>query len=741
MSDISTESYLESIFASTPVELPPHTQHIAGVEVVWEEIDPGVAKIIASGDNAEMRHIAEQVVKIQLERFGYERAELYIEPVDNVKTAHWTDLMAKAKRLIQAGQVTVLRNGYNNIVGHVIGDHGEYTTEIAREDPNSRAITQWQCFLAGTPVTMADGTRKPIEQIVPGDLVVTHLGNIKRVKAAWSKPYEGELTRVRLRGMNEEIVATSNHSMWAANEDFHLERCSGWRGRGRISGTGVLAPLAPTVAWREIGTLKSGDYLSMTPIKAESHDAVNGIKITTDVAYLLGWYTAEGYTISSHSNRIGFSLHWDEWGIAEELSRIAEDTFGTPGTIRKAFGKDRHWMTDFRISSKPLRQLVVELIGSGSGEKKLDSRVMTWPKEVQQAFIDGWFAGDGSLDGSRKNLHTVSPHLAHQARIILARLGFDSNLSWNDNNDGNGFVQNWRRIYRVRWIENRKRADAERFIKHGSVWHRIESISKDYYDGLVYDIEVEDDHSFQAFSVNVHNCECPWDQYAWQRTRQWKKYEGRPCSHVLALYWKSLATPLDETPQGYSPTPGQRGPSGPMEQGPAGTMIPSQPIPVGAPGMAQPDAGVLPQSPMDMLQQMQQPVQPGTTPGGMTAPPGAVSVPGARQPSPQNPIQFGNTLSKVAAEQFMNGDRVRLNQNTYALTEGRDGATDAGRYINIPQNTMGEVLGQDPTTGWVEVIFPLKGGKMTSYHARAFLEPSEITKMDGSTPFIKRLPE
>jgi hypothetical protein len=41
-------------------------------------------------------------------------------------------------------------------------------------------------------------------------------------------------------------------------------------------------------------------------------------------------------------------------------------------------------------------------------------------------------------------------------------------------------------------------------------------------------------------------CECPWDQYAWQRTRQWKKYEGRPCAHVLATWWASKMAPLDE---------------------------------------------------------------------------------------------------------------------------------------------------------------------------------------------------
>ena len=49
----------------------------------------------------------------------------------------------------------------------------------------------------------------------------------------------------------------------------------------------------------------------------------------------------------------------------------------------------------------------------------------------------------------------------------------------------------------------------------------------------------------ESSSITSWKCECPWDQYAWGRTRQWKKYEGRPCSHVLAAYWFASKAPLD----------------------------------------------------------------------------------------------------------------------------------------------------------------------------------------------------
>lgn len=63
-----------------------------------------------------------------------------------------------------------------------------------------------------------------------------------------------------------------------------------------------------------------------------------------------------------------------------------------------------------------------------------------------------------------------------------------------------------------------------------------------------------------SHAISFWECECPWNQYAWDRTRQWKHLEGRPCSHVTALSWKARSTPLDMTDaeEGYKPAPGQR---------------------------------------------------------------------------------------------------------------------------------------------------------------------------------------
>ena len=208
-------------------------------------------------------------------------------------------------------------------------------------------------------------------------------------------------------------------------------------------------------------------------------------------------------------------------------------------------------------------------------------------------------------------------------------------------------------------------------------------------------------HDPNSQIIEQWNCECPWAQYAFDRTRKWKKLEGRVCSHVLATFWKAKSTPLDmsgedqgyQAPGGQAPgaMPGQEqlpmgptqiapydpeagifgpAPTGPeytapeQPETPPDTTQPAQaPIPVSTPSGPLPgnkDIAIpgQPQSPFS-TQPHTTPVQPARPQKeqlhlfDITAPPGmqptpqapAVSIPGGRPPTPGNPVQLPGTFS------------------------------------------------------------------------------------------------
>ena len=97
-----------------------------------------------------------------------------------------------------------------------------------------------------------------------------------------------------------------------------------------------------------------------------------------------------------------------------------------------------------------------------------------------------------------------------------------------------------RNIYRLGWV----RVISVTPLKETNIpWHKGEEVG-------VVTAEVRGDNAIYLSSiirepgskrVGMWECSCPWASYSWARTRQWKKYEGRMCSHVLALMYEAQA--------------------------------------------------------------------------------------------------------------------------------------------------------------------------------------------------------
>lgn len=333
-------------------------------------------------------------------------------------------------------------------------------------------------------------------------------------------------------------------------------------------------------------------------------------------------------------------------------------------------------------------------------------------------------------------------------------------------------------------------AKAKRLIQSGQV--QLGRNGYNYIVGTVqgdhgsYDTELSrDDPNSRA--ITGWQCTCPWDQYAWQRTRKWKKFEGRPCAHVLALYWKALSTPMDEdlspeqaeamgtgqklpaepvaehspdrepgmneTPEGKKVNP-EEGKDLPRSFSPEGEIVQGDQMPIegvgGPPGPAQAPLAAPPggapngPQPSGILPEFQPPVPPepwkgpGTTPGGQESPPGAFTQPGAKQPGPANPLQLQMTYSKTS--DFQPQQVVRLKNDAMGIAEGPEqGLYGDGEYREVPAGTLGEVRDQEPSTGWIEVIFPLDdSGPHEPFHVKMFLNASDIEPTNQTNAFIKR---
>ena len=280
--------------------------------------------------------------------------------------------------------------------------------------------------------------------------------------------------------------------------------------------------------------------------------------------------------------------------------------------------------------------------------------------------------------------------------------------------------------------------------------------------GVAYQTEI---HRADPTSgaISTSHCTCDWGQFQnTPRTRIWKRFQNRPCKHILATWWQSQAVPQggQQDPNGQmslfdmggyaapssmgimqkSPTPNPNAwfmqpgaPANPWNQNPwnqnTNTLVTG---PGGASQPFSPDLGqfggnplgqgapspedVLPQFPMDPT--MMPEVNPASTPGGR---------PG---PTPTNPIQYpGGTfsswrpsiMSRVSGEQqYQNGDMVRLLKPDVGTLVGRSAEHGAGQDVTLPAGSVGEVLGVQG--GLVQVLFMGK-----QFDQNSFFEPYGAT--------------
>ena len=121
----------------------------------------------------------------------------------------YDDLLLNAVRLLEPNQE--VRDRYANQFRWVMVDEYQDTNDVqyrwlqllTSEHRNLAVVgDDAQCLVAGTPVTMADGSTKPIEAVEAGDEVLSSYGSGDFRPARVTETFES------LRPMGVEIVTT-----------------------------------------------------------------------------------------------------------------------------------------------------------------------------------------------------------------------------------------------------------------------------------------------------------------------------------------------------------------------------------------------------------------------------------------------------------------------------------------------------------------------------------------------------
>lgn len=421
------------------------------------------------------------------------------------------------------------------------------------------------CFVPGTPVTLADGYRVPIEDISPGDMVITHKGRAREVLNKQIRVGLWGMRRIHVTGIPDPIEATDNHPFFVLRpakvcgcgcgeslEGKHkdpVRRLTRRFKRGhQINVLNPMVSYSPEELRVRQEKLASIQELKVEEVRADEiqiGDYVIFPKLNTDVvndpgrakARLLGYYLAEGSFIKYKGEVVETQFNFS---MSEKDTYVAE----VVRLLKEAFPECSPWVQDrperdacaVHVYGREIAEWFKHHGGEYSHLKRLSPDVMQWSIESQKEILGAWINGDGHRHSTNLNSvgTTTSYDLACQMHLLSVRCGIavrmgcryggksatvseavDAGVSKRHANTGKlaSFDLFYQRCASGILGEVTDKAPVERDygerhlrVLDDMVVFPVTGVEVFEYEGPVYDMEVDEDHSYLVHGVAVHNC-------------------------------------------------------------------------------------------------------------------------------------------------------------------------------------------------------------------------------------------
>lgn len=329
------------------------------------------------------------------------------------------------------------------------------------------------CLLPGQPIMTNTGA-KPVETISKKDMVLTHKGRYRQVVVPVAREIDETVYRLGLKQSKKELCLTGEHPVQVADLNGKTE-------------------------WKKAKEVIVGDFLTFPRQKLVKNniyvkEASICTEIDQDLAWMLGWFAAEGSTWKNRNgDRYGFNfaLSLQEKQIATRIQSIIKNKFSYEPKVHIR----KNWI-EVRGYNHCIALFLAGACGIGSKNKFIHESIQK--SDQLEIFLTSLFEGDGTKTKTSQ-LATASYSLAYGVKQALASLGYWGNVSFIKRKCQSGIFDQ----YLISWTKNTKHPRWLVFDEY--IAREVGSISKERYKGPVYNFEVAEDNTYVS-EVTVHNC-------------------------------------------------------------------------------------------------------------------------------------------------------------------------------------------------------------------------------------------
>lgn len=418
------------------------------------------------------------------------------------------------------------------------------------------------CITKDAQIITENYVPKSINNIKIGDMVLTHKGRFKAVKKVFERDYQGKMLRMAISNLRTLKITPEHPVLALRREDI---KCYQDYSRGN---TPVCKPQEErscnkrcakykNFSWEPkfipAKELKRDDFIAV-PLSVENDlidpplinydlvkteisiprpfNKIDELVFDNDLLRLLGYYLAEGnigYNRARWNQNlkypcgIVFTFNIREKEYADDIKKIIGKKF--PEVKVTFFEKPKQKSLVVWIYSKSLAEYIKYLCGSYAGKKQLSPELLSLEPSLQKEIIKGFFRGDGhfrkrpkNISGSNKKGNrycavTVSEVLAHQLYFLLLRNKIKCTLNKARNKTKGGkyaysieiFGKEINKLDDIQAVSPKKDGHKS-FIYSQWLFEPIKQIKEYNLKGKVYNLETEEDNSYVANTLTVHNC-------------------------------------------------------------------------------------------------------------------------------------------------------------------------------------------------------------------------------------------
>lgn len=363
------------------------------------------------------------------------------------------------------------------------------------------------CFPAGTRVRMGDGSERPIEDVKLLDRVLTAEGNVGPVVNLFQREYGPTILRLILWG-HSHLRLTHNHKVLTQRGYVRADELASddWVAMPRYAPESRRSIVVADHASRRVlpamaGSNARGGYFSEHEDRKWAGFA-ESLDMTPGAGRIIGLYMAEGSGCKGRSDRLIWSFGDDERDTyVSELVGLLDSEWGVEGVV---VPRPENHVLNVRVYRKTWAEILSSLCGDGAAGKRLHSDMTSGPREFLRNILTGWLDGDGYVRRNEMQGVTISRDLALGMYDVAQAIGYRPSIR-RYHSPTYGTVK----TRRPRWeigIGMRGEDNYRCRMDDSHVWRRVRGTIEEPFDGAVFNIEVEGDHSYVAEGVGVKNC-------------------------------------------------------------------------------------------------------------------------------------------------------------------------------------------------------------------------------------------